>query len=251
MGIGTEHRLKIGVVKFPAETRPGALPVPAFINDPSAPTSNEIFMALNNLLKLRLIHPKNANDKDTDSLMRVIAQKGDEEMDEKNFITKANSNFAHNFVEILSFNITYNQFFYYSKWPKNCSKPSKKASEAIRHNAKIIHHYLFGRDEKVTKLLFPHGTKNIATNPSAILGVRNVIIQKAMHAIRFGYEGFPTKSLWVHQLFLLSTIHPRLNLNVEPKLVEILDRMAPEWKKFLAVKTEAGRKMFFWKGSQG
>ena len=241
--------LKIGVVNFPAKTGAG-LTVPAFANDPRAPTADEVFVSLHYLLKLRLFHPKNAN-KATDSLMREIAQKGNKEMDETNSITKANSNFAHNFVELLSFNIAYNQFFYCSKWPKNSSKPSKQASEAIRHNAKIIISYLRRRDKEVTKLLFPHGTKNVATNPSAILGVRNVLIQKAMHAIRFGFEGFSKKSLWVHQLFLLSTIHPRLNLNVSPKLLEILDQMAPEWKSFLSVKDaniETGHKVFCWNG---
>jgi hypothetical protein len=116
-------------------------------------------------------------------------------------------------------------------------------------NAKVIHHYLYMKDKKVTKLLFPDGIKCINTNPLAILGIRNVLIQKAMSAIRFGFSGFPKKSLWVHQLFLLSTIHPRLNLNVETTLVEDLDQKAPQWKEYLAVKeTEAGRNVFTWKG---
>ena len=240
-------KLKVGVVKFPAMNRPG--PVPAFINDPIAPTSNEVFTSLKYLLKLRLFHPKKAT-KATDSLMREIALAGDEGMDERNIVTKANSNFARNFIEILSFNIAYNQFFYCSKWPKNSKKPSRNAKEAIRINAKVIHHYLYTQDKKVTKLLFPDGIKHVKTDPSAILGVRNVLIQKAKNAIRFGFKGFPTKSLWIHQLFLLSTIHACLNLNAETNLVEDLDQtIHPEWKKFLSVKeTEAGRKVFCWKG---
>ncbi len=170
-------------------------------------------------------------------------------MNENNTITKANSNFAHNYIEILSFNIAYNQFFYCSKWPRNSKKPGKNACEAIRMNAKVIHRYLYMKDKKVTKLLFPDGIKHINTNPLAIQGVWNVLIQKAMNAIRFGFSGFPKKSLWVHQLFLLSTIHPRLNLNVETTLVAELDQKAPQWKEFLAVKeTDAGRKVFTWKG---
>ncbi len=40
----------------------------------------------------------------------------------------------------------------------------------------------------------------------------------------------------MHQLFLLSSIHPCLNLNVETTLVADLDQKAPEWKEYLAVK---------------
>jgi hypothetical protein len=182
-------------------------------------------------------------------MMRQIALEGDKEMNERNTVTKANSNFAHNFIEILSFNIAYNQFFYYSKWPMSSKKPGKNASEVIRMNAKVIHCYLCKKDKKVTKLLFPDGIKHINTNPLAILGVRNELIQKAMNAIRFGFSGFPKKSLWVHQLFLLSTIHPHLNLNVETTLVADLDQKAPKWKEYLAVKeTEAGCNVFTWKG---
>jgi hypothetical protein len=241
--------LKIGVVKFPAINQPKeSLPVPAFINNPAAPTANEVFTSLDYLLKLRLFHPKEAT-KAADSIMRQIALGGEEEMNESNTIIKANSNFAHNFIEILAFNIAYNQFFYCSKWPRNSKKPGKNASEAIRMNAKVIHCYLSRKDKKVTKLLFPDGIKHINTNPLAILGVRNVLIQKAMNAIRFGFSGFPKKSLWVHQLFLLSTIHPRLNLNVGTTVVADLDQKAPEWKEYLTVKeTEAGRNVFTWKG---
>ena len=98
-------------------------------------------------------------------------------------------------------------------------------------------------------MLFPKGISNIATNPSAIVTVRNVLIQKANHSIRFGFSGFPNKSLWVHQLFMLSVVHPRLNLNVSPTLVDELDQRAPMWKNFLDAKeTASGRKMFHWKG---
>jgi hypothetical protein len=252
LGDGCRHGLKIGVVKFPATAgdRTGNMIVPAFIHDPLAPTAEEVFTSLDFLLKLRLFHPKEAT-KANDSIMRDIALKGDTNMDKKNTVTKANSNFAHNFVEILSFNIAYNEFFYRSKMPKSVAKlpPPKNVTEAIRLNAKVIHNVLYQRDKKITKLLFPEGIKNICTNPSAIIGVRNVLVQKAMNAIRFGYSGSPTKSLWVHQLFLLSTIHPRLNLNVVPNLVDDLDGTAPGWKRFIAVKElQSGRKAFCWKG---
>ena len=147
-------KLKIGVVKFPAIK----LPVPAFIDNPFAPTPNEVFTSLDYLLKLRLFHPKKAT-KAADSMMRQIALEGDKEMNEHNTITKANSNFAHNFIEMLSFNIANNQFFYCSKWPRSSKKPGKNASEAIRMNAKVIHCYLRMKDKKVTKLLFPDGIK--------------------------------------------------------------------------------------------
>ena len=253
--IPCKHGLKIGVVKFPAAAaaavahQTGNTTVPTFTNDPLAPTVEEVLNSLDFLLKLRLCHPKEAT-KANDSRMREIALMGDASMDKRNTVTKANSNFAHNFVEMLSFNIAYNEFVYRSKVPKSMANvPRKNASEAIRLDAKVIHHYLFMRDKKITKLLFPDGVKKICTNPYAIIGMRNVLIQKAMSAIRFGYNDFPTKSLWVHQLFLLSTIHPRLNLNVAPNLVNELDQKAPGWKKFLAVKElQSGRKVFCWKG---
>jgi hypothetical protein len=54
----------IGVVKFPAiNNQPKeSLPVPALINSPFAPTANEVFTSLDYLLKLQLIHPKNATE---------------------------------------------------------------------------------------------------------------------------------------------------------------------------------------------
>ena len=97
-------------------------------------------------------------------------------------------------------------------------------------------------------MLFPDGIDNVETDPSAILRARNVLLHKALNKIRFAFDGCPKKTLWVHHFFLLSTIHPRLNLNVETKLVEILDKKAPQWKEFLDVKeTEAGCKVFSWK----
>jgi hypothetical protein len=47
-------KLKIGIVKFPAiNNQPKeSLPVPAFINNPFAPTADEVFTSLDYLLKL-------------------------------------------------------------------------------------------------------------------------------------------------------------------------------------------------------
>ena len=63
-------KLKIGVVKFPAINQPTeSLPVSALINNPFAPTADEVFTSLDYLLKLLLFHPKEAT-KAADSLMR-------------------------------------------------------------------------------------------------------------------------------------------------------------------------------------
>jgi hypothetical protein len=44
-------KLKIGIVKFPAINQPKeSLPVPAFINNPFAPTADEVFTSLDYLL---------------------------------------------------------------------------------------------------------------------------------------------------------------------------------------------------------
>jgi len=117
-----------------------------FVGDIGSPPPREVKAAIHLLLRLQLFGNEMEEEGTTDSLMREIAQ-GRKTEQEKN-TKQIDTNCAKAFVDMLTYNLTLNDFNQRAVPPKNMDEDlKKKCTELFTHNHKILVQYLRSTNE--------------------------------------------------------------------------------------------------------
>lgn len=204
----------IGEVELPS----GDKHVP-FVGEELSPPPREVKAAMSVILKLVLGHGTD-QDLPRDELMRSIALSSNStQVSKANSTSKPNKKFVEDFLDMLSYNLTFNEFFHRTKidalQSDDVINALTEGATHLRHNHGILARYIRSFDPDQFSKLFPTGV-HATTDVNKILQRRRTILGKAKKSgVRTMYP--PSKAghqadsfLWVHHFFLLQFIEPTI-----------------------------------------
>jgi hypothetical protein len=215
--------LHIGEVSFKYKKQ-GSMEVTKFVNGENSPPPREVKAAMHLLLRLQL-------RKDTsDHLLHAIVSCLDGNL--KN-IGHTNKNFVQAFISMLNFNLTFNDFTYHSRPPISAdSSFQDRCTELLKHNCKILLHYLRSTDPAMFDKL---NEVTIHTSIPKIMESRRNYGTMMKQGLRNSLSKSEKKSpLWVHLAFLLQFICPKVNSILKTKITSNDDGC---WSKFMTILT--------------
>jgi hypothetical protein len=177
-------------------------------NDAAYPSPLEVKTALSLLLQLTLENHKNA-DKVTDSLMlrKCESSKIDESRNNLGSTCKYGTKaFIEPYINYLTFNITFNDFMLHKK----AGKPSEDATSNLEHNHRILAYHLKKMNPKRFNKIFANKPLVGCFDVVKTLKLRSNLWDKFNNGIHTAHDGPGKNLLWIHQLFILQKVHPRI-----------------------------------------
>lgn len=176
------------------------------------------------ILKLHLSHGTDTNEDYVDKLPRdelmrtIIALPSAKAANKGNSSSKTNAKIVEDFLNFLSFNLTYNEFFSRERiqMKGDTLKAVRDAVPILRHNHTILARYVRSFDSTAFDSLFPTGLEaNVKTQ--SILERRRWVTGNLKEGVRtcFPPRGLDQRFLWVHHAFLLQFIIPLVHQRIK------------------------------------
>jgi hypothetical protein len=220
----------------------GAVTVPRkdakqFVGGKESPPPREIKAAMALLLHLVLKHYQD-REQVSDSLMSSIAcSPAAKAVHKANVCSKNNSKVVEDFLNFLSFNLTFNEWSSRTKFDvknQDVCKSLRKSLASLARNHSILVHYLRSHKEAAFDVLYPTGL--LPDMPTVILQRRHTILDKLTNGVLIAYpqvegkENTSSNGLWIHHLFFFQFILPVVyndflvkGLSIVPGYTETVD----------------------------
>lgn len=210
--------------------------------DDRCPPPREVKASMKLLYHLQLVNHRDTN-LTTDSLMRHISESGHVTKPTRSQCTNATRSFIKLFLNMLCYNLTFNEFIPRTKLGKaSLLELTNNATPLLQHNHRILLHYFKQLDEVRYNFLFPPGIKapEGEFHLGDILKTRGEVFNKLSAGVCTSFvasrPAVKSRSpLWIHHALLMQYVDPVINERMQQGMLTLADDDGGNVEDFLGV----------------